>query len=75
MTFCESIKIGNALFIYPSAFSIFGFSNLANTIPKMYKDKPAHLSADKKNDGKMSENGQEQRGRNDGAPSRSLAGS
>ena len=33
------------------------------------------MSMDKENDGKMRENGQEQRGRKDGAPSRSLAGS
>jgi hypothetical protein len=37
--------------------------------------KVSFLSTDKENDGKMRENGQEQRGRNDGAPSRSLAGS
>ena len=31
------------------------------------------MSTDKENDGNMRENGQEQRGREDGAPSRSLA--
>ncbi len=33
------------------------------------------LSVATKNDGKMRKNGQEQRGKDDGAPSRSLAGS
>ena len=33
---------------------------------------PPFVSTVKKNDGKINKNGQEQRGKNDGAPSRSL---